>query len=975
MIDTTLPDWELQGAASSPRTDAIRQRVAERLFGADATLPSLPHLQLRERIGEGAAGEVYLAHDPRLERDVAVKLLRPIEDGAAEQRRLNREARMLARLTHPNVVHIYEVGNHEGQLYIVTEYVRGGSLLSWQSSGRRRLQEILRFYRDAAAGLAAAHALGIVHRDMKPANVLVADDGRGCVADFGLARSIDDAGPLPSIGEDASASPERSSLLATASRGRGGTPAYMAPETVREGVSDPRTDQFAWGIALYEALFGRRPFELPEAASSTTRPALVLPARSVNGEAVPSYVRRLLDAALAWSPEHRMRSMNAIVDVLEHTPAKLRRRRGMLLAGAGVVVAAGAGWLVGTEPARCRPASTDLVDVWDDATRAEVRAAFTATGASFAGDAATYAAASLDEYAREWAEAKTATCEATRVEHSRSDESFDLAMACFDARRARLRAVTESLRNVDLSVIAAIDRVVATLPEIASCSDLDRLRRDPTLALDPAHNELARAIREELASARIVDATGDPSRATTLGDAALARAEQLGDPSLLAEAWLVRAQIERDKETTAAAHAAALTALDHAEIAGHDQVTAQTLLLLAERAALGAEDATWARHWVDRASAALQRVGRTPHEDIEWLRVDAFAFAAAGDRATAEVVIRRALARAEPSDGLEHAELSIRLANLLDHSRASEARALLENAASTRRAALGRDHPLVAAVEFNLGLLDQAQGDYVSARAAFERARDVQAAVFGADAPRLATMHVALAGVDAAEGKYQDALAEADRALTLVARSSMPERSVAAEAHRARADAFLALGDRKAWLEANLAVLDYGLGVESERELAPVRINVGEALCAGPRCAEARPHYQLAIDAWSGSTDEEARRIIAYATNGIGKVELSTAAPSAALASFHVALEIVETELHDPEPNLVGEIHWGLAQAYCALGEPASALRHAKRARALYDRVEELADAPVEALDAFLASQPCRAGLAPALATSTGDRR
>ncbi len=202
--------------------------------------------------GAGGMGEVYRAKDPRLDRDVAIKMLRSDDAGGERARaRLAREAQAMAKLSHPNVVAVHEVGTYDDMTYLVMDFIAGKTLRGWLRHGRTR-QEILDVFVQAARGLAAAHRVRLVHRDFKPDNVLVDEEGRARVTDFGIAGIIDDADEPPVAGVA-----EAQSVFTQGSILRG-TPAYMAPEQVA-GRADARVDQFAFCVALYEAVCGARP--------------------------------------------------------------------------------------------------------------------------------------------------------------------------------------------------------------------------------------------------------------------------------------------------------------------------------------------------------------------------------------------------------------------------------------------------------------------------------------------------------------------------------------------------------------------------------------------------------------------------------------------------------------------------------------------------------------------------------------------
>jgi serine/threonine protein kinase len=210
-------------------------------------------------------GEVYAAHDSQLDRKVALKLLRadPDEDDPEHLRiRLLREAQAMARLSHPNVVAIYDVGTFKDHVFIAMEHVSGRTLRRWLAESPRPWREIVAHFIEAGRGLAAAHAAQVLHRDFKPENVLVGTDGRIRVLDFGLARA-NERDPDSTEIELASLTVSKAKQLALDVSHTGamvGTPAYMAPEQLLGQAIDARADQFSFAVSLYEALYGERPF-------------------------------------------------------------------------------------------------------------------------------------------------------------------------------------------------------------------------------------------------------------------------------------------------------------------------------------------------------------------------------------------------------------------------------------------------------------------------------------------------------------------------------------------------------------------------------------------------------------------------------------------------------------------------------------------------------------------------------------------
>ncbi len=303
-----------------------------------------------EVVGAGAMGTVYAAHDPDLDRTLALKVLRP-ELGrgpkAAELKaRLAREARALARISHPNVITVYDTGVIGDQLFVAMELVAGGTLRSWLRDEPRSWREVLDSYLAAGRGLAAAHAAGIIHRDFKPDNVLVGADGRVRVTDFGLSRAgWDDL--RPALRGEGSALPvpaphsrigNGSSLTATGALV--GTPVYMAPEQLAGGAASARSDLFSFCVALYEGLYGERPFSgstLEALRRSTREPVPPPPARA----RVPPWIRRVLLRGLRADLDARYPSMTALLHALSHEPVLMRSWRAPLgVALAGVLGAA-----------------------------------------------------------------------------------------------------------------------------------------------------------------------------------------------------------------------------------------------------------------------------------------------------------------------------------------------------------------------------------------------------------------------------------------------------------------------------------------------------------------------------------------------------------------------------------------------------------------------------------------------------------
>lgn len=322
--------------------------------------------RIKERIGEGGMGVVYAAEDPELGRVVAIKLLRPVQGDEAErqQKRMLREAQALARVSHRNLVMVFDVGSLRGRVWIAMEYVAGGTLETWLDADRRTWSEIVGVFIEAGRGLAAVHAAGLVHRDFKPGNVIVRADGTVQVLDFGLAARAGDAQEQWPSDPDRAA-PDLDALAATLTTTGAfmGTPAYMAPEQFMMLPTDGRADQFSVCVALYEAIYGHRPFGGRDLAQLMAATIQGLPGLPGDMPGVPLGVRQVIARGLAKSPDDRFPDMNALVAALEQTRAGTRtksegawQRFGLGMIAGGAVLAVGVGvWLAGDDENDAQP--------------------------------------------------------------------------------------------------------------------------------------------------------------------------------------------------------------------------------------------------------------------------------------------------------------------------------------------------------------------------------------------------------------------------------------------------------------------------------------------------------------------------------------------------------------------------------------------------------------------------------------------
>jgi serine/threonine protein kinase len=553
---------------------------------------------VEDPLGEGGMGVVYSANDPELARKVALKLVRP-GGGSDSQARLVREAQAMARLRHPNVVAIYDVGMHGKHVFLAMELIEGETVRRWLKREPRDWRAVRDLFLGAGRGLAAAHAAGMVHRDFKLDNVLVERDGRARVTDFGLARAVDEGTPVDDVAPSPSPSLTSSDKLATPLTETGaavGTPAYMAPEQRSpRAPSDALTDEYSFCVSLYEALYGKR----PAGASDALRPP-------PSGSKVPPWLRKVVARGLSARRENRWPDMNALLAALSRDPATPRRR---IAAGIGMLASAGAIAVLAVTLTRSS-GSGDTCEqpnpwtgVWDDGRKAAVHAAFANTKHPSAEDAFTRTAAVLDQTTAAWAVARRAACEA----HEQSQQDTNLRTTCLDLQREQIKGFVDVLAGADANVVRLAIEAATALPRANECDDVRTLEtlRPPD---DPKLRHDIESLRLELAGVRTLAPVGRPADAIARYQPIAERAERLGYRPLEAEAWFALGDAHYLKGEHLAAERAMKDAEAAAEAGQLDRLAARIDARMVDIArAEGRLDE--AATWVTRARERLKRIG------------------------------------------------------------------------------------------------------------------------------------------------------------------------------------------------------------------------------------------------------------------------------------------------------------------------------------------------------------------------------
>jgi predicted Ser/Thr protein kinase len=749
--------------------DVAEARIAAKLFGTAADV-AVGRYRLLELVGRGGMGVVWGAWDPELERKVAVKLVDPLRSAARE--RLIDEARALAKLSHPNIVPVYDVGVVDDRVYIVMEWVVGENLRAHLREPRR-VREIVECYVQAARGLAAIHAAGLVHRDFKPENAMIGRDGRVRVLDFGLAHEA--------------------RVVANVA----GTPRYIAPEQLAGEAITPAADQYALCVALREAFDGRE---------------------------LPRWLAAIVGRGSSERPADRFASMDDVIAALGRDPTRVWRRR---IVVAGAVAATAVAFVVGragvddAAPSACSSAPEIAISA---TTRADIASHLDRLGGFAAAERAPVLTA-LDDRERHRIEARHDAC----LAHDRGElptEMYERRLTCLARSRDSLVAAADILRHATAETFPDARIAAASVVDPTTCADVDQ-----SLVPAPAKLQLpvVRVAEAAIERARML-ATAADAGAVHAAEEARNVAETTGYAPVMARALLVEGRARM-----VLGDSGARATLDHAmrtAFAAHDDATAIEAYARMVYVAIRVDGA----NRVDGTTvmdAVAARLG--PNDTFaRLLLVNNLAVAkqTAGDRAAARSLLEGVVAEWRRVDDYELASIPQNLALAVDDPARSVA--LLGDARALVVRLLGNDHPRVSEIDLWRAMfsdLEHARADVDGAcrrlatmfpHLATERAECEYEAGWLADEAGdrvAATTHfaaVGTGGIDLSRSAIAAAMASpttADAAaLERTARDARAAaelpwpRVVAGDAYMAAARAFDTLGDpagaRRCWQAA-----------------------------------------------------------------------------------------------------------------------------------------------------------------------------
>ena len=741
------------------------------------------------RIGSGGMGTVYAALDPTLDRTVALKVLHDKVESADAEQRLLREAQAMARLSHPNVVTVHDAGMKDGRPYVAMELVKGCDLRMWLKDSQRGWREIVDQFVAAGDGLAAAHEAGLVHRDFKPANVLVGSDGRVRVTDFGLARAAE-TGDWESLESSvanltmALTTAGSSSPLETPLTQDGmvlGTPAYMAPEQALKGLTDHRSDQYAFCVSLYVALFGGHPLgefsSIPEFAARIASEDARLP--SADHE-VPGPIVDAIMKGLSRSPEDRHPDMGALLSTLRHDPAQRKRR--WIAAGAGVAVAAAVVGIIAFTTYRrqlCGAGEAHVEEVWNADRRTQLEAHFVSVAEGLGLEAVEAVASRLDSYTDRWATIHREACLATRIRGEQSEALLDRQMACLRRRLretdhllALLEVGGRELANSALEAVLGLD-----VPEV--CADSTALVERLPLPEDEMTRAALADLEDRLAAAKAESLAGDYQTSLERLTEMAPEARELGYPPTLAEIMILKGFVEAELGLGEDAERSLREAFGAAEQGRDDRagaVAAGNLMWVTGYLQNRFEEA---ERWSDLASAKIERLGGDETVAADFADMRAGVLNRAGRNREAVEVQKQALelhSRINGPESLGAAMAMTTMGNALssvgDYKGAIE---YYEKSLALKESLVGPGHPTLGFTAASLSQAYASLNDYDKSAELARRALVILEGAFGADDPQLAVslnnLAYSLEGLE----QFDEARAMHERSIEIVSKSWGPE--------------------------------------------------------------------------------------------------------------------------------------------------------------------------------------------------------
>ena len=995
-------DSDAGSAAASTAASSSHRAGSERLPALRSSFDRgeiLGRYLVLDRLGSGGMGVVYTAYDPQLDRKVALKLLRIKVIGRQRRReahqRLVREAQALARLNHPNVVAVHDIGEVGDRIFLAMEYVEGQDLKAWLAQQERTWQQIVETFVQAGKGLAAAHDAGLLHRDFKPANVLLGLDGRARVLDFGLARPVRDPEPEShpptrsssalsgseraakaeqhaddirgsSPWDDSTASTEGPPVAAKAVSARPGpagsaaaigsssnisvgaldaqltrtgsflgTLAYMSPEQI-DGRVDPRSDQFSFCVALYEALWRQSPFidrggVLKRAMQSNIRQ----PPRTGD---VPLWLEQAVMRGLRVDPDERYPSMNALLTALQPQPkAKLR---GLV---AGLLMLAGLMFVLfqHNTVVPCANVDDPIQLIWNGARRAQLAKGFASSPLPYADALGKRASSLLDAYADEWSDMRRETCEATRVEGTQSEALLDLRMSCLDQRLQELDSLLELIFGADHADpwIQQSVEAFSNLPYIGQCADTRSLLTVVPPANDQESERVFR-IKKELTRIDALLSLRQKDEAYQAVQALEPDLEQIRHDSTLAQAFQLTAFAAFMNDQRQEAIDAHLKAIAHADAGRDDRARAVSLNSLIW--AFDTEPAK-AAPWVEAARGAVERSG-SGRLSASWHQAKARYLFRSGETQAALETAERATELAKKHNGPDHlytARILIDLGNAQLRSELYDAAyASFSEAHRIQILNLGTNHPDLAASNFYRAITLDRLKRFEEALDLLVQSLRTMEATFGPEHSRIAEYLIGLGDVYWHSGNKPAALSSYQRASEIKRKHYGDRAPVIAPILNNISLIHWESGELETaekHLREALDIYRSSLGAEHPQVLIS-QTNLARVLLHRDRPQEAARLLQAA---WQSSNQVSGPRHTTSLNSGLalGEAQLALGEVEQAETQIRAIAELIATKDPAAEDWLLGALSFAQARLAVSLGQSTAAAGHSAEAERIFKRM------------------------------------
>ncbi len=931
---------------------AVEKAKSRRGLFRRVVFPRVGRYEVQDILGRGGMGVVFKAYDEELDRHVALKLLHERD----EQRslRLRREASALAKLSHPNVVQVFEGGQIDGQPFVAMELVPGEVLERWQDAEPRPTwKECVTVYLGAGRGLAAAHAAGLVHRDFKPSNCIVDGEGRVRVLDFGLVvrehevgQSTSDPDPDPDPERTLEGDSRRSSLTKTGALM--GTLGYMSLEQLEGRPADVLSDQFSFCVSLYEAIHGDRPF------IGDSRAALARSLRSMRmrqaprAGRIPARLRRALLRGLDPEPSRRWSSMQDLLLELEQIAVPRPRGWRVLATGAlGVGLAGGVALSQGFDapdpPWRpCADASERLAGVWDGAVRQHAKDAILATERPFAPDTWAHVEQQLDDYARRWVAGADELCQSTRAPGGEADEDLRRRARCVEGRRIELRETARALTRTTDETVEHVIALVASIPPVTDCGEAESLRAEVALPEEPGLAEEVAVLRERLATARVQREAGEYEKSREHADMVVQRGERLAYEPLIAEALLERGEAMAKLARFGDAEDDLKRAHQLALLHEHPLVRARAAMSLARVVGLELGQLERANDWAAMAVTTVSRPGSNLRLRAEASSTLGVILREQGLHQAALEHLQQALDIQREVFGPLHpdtAETSGHIGRLLLHfeGRTDEAASHIEHALAAQEAIRGPRHPAVAHAQADLGTVRIEQKAFDEAIEHIERALAIYRETLGPRHPSVGRTLNKIGVVRLRIGRVDDALVDFEHALSIFEDALPPAHPdigrVLANmgvAHRASARLPEALEHHRRALEI------YEIAFGSEHvEVIGALSNIGFVLRDQGKIDDALEYYRRSVEMRRSLFGSE-HPSIARALRNIGAELLAHEKIRQARSYYQQSLDVSA-----PGSSSAVESLLGLSRVAIAGGEVDVGRRHAQQALVLAEALSE----------------------------------